>query len=158
MNKFTLSEISSFDNTFQLIKIIAILVFVLIACYYVTKWLGASGMVGGNTQNFKVIETYRIAQNKYLQIVKVGQRYLVLGVTKEHIEFLAELQEDEIFDSTLNKSDQKMVSFKNVLEKMNEKVINKRINNEQETKDLSKHQESKDVKKVHGVDHKEKEK
>lgn len=147
MNKFIISEISSFDNTFQLIKVIAILVFILIACYYVTRWLGASGMVGGNTKNFKVIETYRIAQNKYLQIVQVGSKFLVLGITKEHIEYLAELQEEEIFGSTLDQVDhEKTVSFKSILEKINNKTINKR-----ETKD----KENKEEKKLHEIDKEE---
>lgn len=124
MSVFYLSEISSFSNIMQLMKLLFILLLVLVACYYVTKWLGTSGIMGGNSKNFKTIETYRMAQNKYLQIVKVGEKYLLISITKDHIEYLTELSEEDINLET-NLKQGEIKSFKEILSKINKNQINK---------------------------------
>ena len=44
----------------------------------------------------RVVETLRIAQNKFLQIVKVGEKYLVLSVGKDEVRLIAEIPPEEI--------------------------------------------------------------
>jgi len=43
-----------------------------------------------------VIDTYRITQNKFLQLVQIGTRYVVISITKENITFITEVSEDEL--------------------------------------------------------------
>ena len=43
-----------------------------------------------------MIETMRVTGNKYLQIVRAGERYLVIAVGKDEIHMLAELSREEI--------------------------------------------------------------
>lgn len=47
-------------------------------------------------RSFQVIDTVRIAGNKYVQILKLGDVYLVVAVGKEEVTMLAKLTEDEI--------------------------------------------------------------
>ncbi len=46
--------------------------------------------------NFEVIETFPIAQNKYLQLIRMGNKYVVISVSKESVNYLTELEESEV--------------------------------------------------------------
>ena len=43
-----------------------------------------------------MIETFKIAPNKYIQIIQLGDRYYSIGVTKENITFLTALEEEQL--------------------------------------------------------------
>lgn len=48
-------------------------------------------------QNLELIETLKITNNKYVQIIRAGKdKYLVIGVGKDEISRLGELTEDEV--------------------------------------------------------------
>lgn len=46
--------------------------------------------------NFEVIETFALAQNKYLQLVRMGNKYVVISVAKDSVQFVTELEESEV--------------------------------------------------------------
>lgn len=83
-------------NILQLLGMIVVFVLVLAATYYATKWIARSGAVQPHSKNIKVIETFKIAPNKYIQIVQLGNRYYAIGVTKENIAFLSALDEEQL--------------------------------------------------------------
>ena len=65
--------------------------------------------------------------HKFLQIVKIGNRYFVIGVSKDNITYLCELKEEDLdFSSSQSTGD----SFKNILEKFrkNGQVLNNEEN------------------------------
>ena len=101
-------------DVLELISVLIIFVVVLAATYYVTKWIGKSGVVPSKTQNIRVIETFRIAPNKYIQIVQLGSKYYSIGVTKENITFLAPLEEEQL-DLTEEGIERPPVKFQDVL-------------------------------------------
>jgi len=86
----------SLDNVLQLCAILIVFVLVLAATYYVTKWIGKSGAIQMQSQNIKVIETFKIAPNKYIQIIQLGSQYYSIGITKENITFLTPLTEEQL--------------------------------------------------------------
>jgi len=83
------------NGVLELFGMIIIFILILVACYYTTKWVGKNDLINRTARNISILETYRIAPTKHIQIVKVGKKLLVVGVTKEHIEMLTELSEDE---------------------------------------------------------------
>ncbi len=83
------------NGILQLLGMSCIFVLILVACYYTTKWIAKADIVNKSVKNIAVLETYRISPGKVIQIVKTGKKYIVIGVTKEHIEMLTELSEDE---------------------------------------------------------------
>lgn len=87
---------TTIENVLQLIGLIIIFVVILIATYFTTRWIGSTNLGKGNNRNITVVETYKISQNKYIQIVKVGEKYVVIGISKDHIEYLTELGKDQI--------------------------------------------------------------
>ena len=84
------------NNILQLIATLFVFVLVLALTYFVTKWIAKSGAMQSRAKNIKVIETYKIAPSKYIQIIQIGKKQYAIGVTKEQITFLSELEEDQL--------------------------------------------------------------
>ena len=74
-----------------------VFVIVLALTYFTTRFIASyqKGLVD-NRRNIKVIETFKLTTNKYIQIIKAGEKYLVIGIGKDTITMLTELSEEEI--------------------------------------------------------------
>lgn len=103
-------------NILQLAGVLLAFVLILVVTYYATKWFAGSGIAQTRSANIKVVETFRIAQNKYIQIIQLGDRYYSIGVTKDAITFLTALDEEQLDFSEENTPQQ--MSFKDVLRKV----------------------------------------
>ncbi len=112
------------SNILQLLGMIVVFVLVLAATYYITKWIAKSGAIQPYAKNIKVIETFKIAPNKYIQIIQLGNRYYSIGVTKETITFLSALDEEQLDlqepDVTVQNT-----SFLDVMSKVTSKIKGK---------------------------------
>lgn len=87
---------SSFNSLIQLLGVLVIFVFVLIITYFTTRWIGGFQRQKLSGHSFQVLDTVRIANNKFAQILKLGDTYLVIAVGKDEVTMLAKLTEDEI--------------------------------------------------------------
>ena len=47
-------------------------------------------------KNIQVVETFRVNNNKFIQIIQVGKKYLVISVCKDVVNVLSELTEDDL--------------------------------------------------------------
>lgn len=47
-------------------------------------------------KNIQVVETFRVSNNKFIQIIQVGKKYLVISVCKDVVNILTELTEDDL--------------------------------------------------------------
>lgn len=107
--------LSSMDNFLQLLGVTALFIFVLILTYFTTRLVSGVKATKERGSNFKIIETYKIAPNKFLQIIQIGERFFVISVGKDDIQFITELSKEEITTpelSTLN------ISFSDILSKI----------------------------------------
>lgn len=102
-------------NSFaQFLTVLLIFVGVLALTYFTTRWVASyqkGKMMSGNIQ---VLETFKITQNKYIQIVRIGEHFYALAIGKDEITMLGELKEEEIHiqeDTGMPKMD-----FKQLLE------------------------------------------
>lgn len=107
-------------NIVELIVLLGIFVLVLVACILTTRFIAGHQMQRTKNSNFKPLETYQIAQNRYLHLVQIGSRYFVVSVTKENINFIAELNEEEIVVRQEKQGGQR--SFKEILSQFKAKV------------------------------------
>lgn len=89
---------SGFSNFMQLLGVLLIFVFVLAITYFTTKWIAGYQKSRSFNKNLKVIETLRLTQNKYIQIVEAGEVYLVIGVGKDEITMLTTLTKEQLKD------------------------------------------------------------
>lgn len=109
------------ENVFQLIGLIIIFILILLAAYFTSKFVGNTNMTNLKNPNIKIIETYKIAPNRFLQIVEISGKYIVIGVSKDHIEYITELEADKVIKDD---GEIKPVNFRDVLETIKTKKNN----------------------------------
>lgn len=103
----------------QLLTLLIIFIFVLAVTYYVTRFVGNYQKNKLSASNINILETMRIANNKYIQIVKIGSRVFAIAVAKDTVSYLCELDEDELIykESSSGKMLINNDNFKEILEK-----------------------------------------
>ena len=91
------SGVSMWKSLGQLIWVLILFVLVLLLTLLPTRFLAKyqRGQMQGS-QNLRIIETMRVSANGYIQIIEAGDVYLVIAVSKDHIEKLAELTKDQL--------------------------------------------------------------
>ena len=105
------------DGVVQLITLIIIFILILFLCYWTTRFIGGYQKSALKSTNFEVIEAFRISNTKFIQIIRIGEKYLVISVCKDSINLLTELSKDEVVIQE-KKED---ISFSKILEKVNYK-------------------------------------
>ena len=76
---------SSLNSFIQLLGVLLIFLFVLVITYFTTKWIGGYQKVQMSGRSFQVVDTIRIANNKLVQVIKMGDVYLVIAVAKDNV-------------------------------------------------------------------------
>ena len=87
---------SKWDSFFQLIGVLLIFLFVLAITYVTTRWIGQYQQGMMQNKNIQVVETFRVSNNKFIQIIQVGKKYLVISVCKDVVNILTELTEEDL--------------------------------------------------------------
>lgn len=90
------SQSSRFESIWQLISVSIIFLIVLGLSYYTTRWISKIQKKQSYCKNIEVIETFKITTNKYIQIVRTGEKYLVIAIAKDNISMLTELNEQQL--------------------------------------------------------------
>ena len=104
------------DTYLQFISMLIIFVAVLAATYFFTRWMAGYQKDKTATGNIEVIETARISTTKYIQIVRIGQKYMAIGVGKDEITNLGEISREDLIIKEDNPEDN--LSFKEILDKI----------------------------------------
>lgn len=100
----------------QILTLIFVFIFVLAITYFTTRIVGGYQKQKLAGSNIKILETLRISNSKYIQIVKIGEKYFAMAVCKDTITYLCELNgEDLIYKSVSDESH--LESFKDILDR-----------------------------------------
>ncbi len=129
---FLATSFTGLGNIMKLIGLIILCIIIIAASYYTTKFIGQKQMGNVGESNFKSIDVYRINQNKYIQILKVANKYLVIAVCKDTVTLLGELEESEI---TFKNRDKKR-TFKDILDKVSAEKADTMLENPDESENL----------------------
>ena len=112
---------SSANSYLQFMTVLILFVFVLVITYWTTKWIAGYQKGKRTNANLEVVETFQLANSKYIQIIRVGQKYLAVAIGKDSVTMLTEIPEDQLtFSSSANNE---QMSFKELFEKMQKKTI-----------------------------------
>lgn len=103
----------------RFITVLVLFVIVLWVTWAVTKWTAGYQKGKWTGGNIEMLESFRIAPDKYVQIIRVADKYLAVAVAKDAVTFLAELDESALIVRE-NTAGVKM-SFQEILEKVREK-------------------------------------
>ena len=78
----------------QLFLVVLAFALVLLLAYYATKFLARSGIKKGKIM--ETLESMFINQTSSVRLVRVGGKFFLIGVTKDKITFLTEIEEEQI--------------------------------------------------------------
>ncbi len=103
----------------QLFTLLIIFIIVLALTYYVTRFVGNYQKNKMSGSNINILETMRISNSKYIQIVKIGSKVFAIAVAKDTVTYLCELNEDELIynQASSGKLHVNSDGFKDILEK-----------------------------------------
>lgn len=101
----------------QFLTVLLIFAFVLFITWFTTRFIGNFQKEKSKGQNVKILETVRIAQNKYIQIVQIGDKYFALAVCKDSVTTLGELTPESL---SFDENPGEKISFKDFLNKAKE--------------------------------------
>ena len=124
----TASTVSMLRNLGQLIWVLMLFVLVLLLTLLTTRWIAKYQQGQLHNQNLKIIETLKVSPNGYIQIIRAGDVYLVISVSKDHIEKLAEITPDQLTADTVDTTGQKIdmgESFHDILDKVKQHLPKK---------------------------------
>lgn len=102
------------SSSAQFITVLLIFLFVVAITYFTTRYIAGYQKNLIRTGNMELVESLRISNNKYLQIVRTGNKYLVIAVCKDTVTFLTELEESELI---ISQEEAVGLDFKGLLEK-----------------------------------------
>lgn len=111
--------LSNADAIAQFITAALIFVFVCALTYFTSRFIGGYQKSKMQGANIHIVETTRVAQNKYLQIVEIGNRLFLVSVCKDSMSFIAELNKEDVVLPDKNATPS--LSFKDILEKARNK-------------------------------------
>lgn len=127
---------STMDNALQLFGLILMFCFVLAATYLTSRFVGRSKLGQLRNKNFKVIETYKVAPNKFLQLIKMGSKYVVVSIGKDEVRFITELSEEDVLLPMDN--EQQGMKFSDFIAKVHGKhMITKEIEDVVDIKEMN---------------------
>ena len=115
--KETLQEsgMGGVNSIARFLTLVVIFVLVLAITYFSTRFFAKSQSGIVKAANMQVCETLQLAPGRYLQIVRVGKKYYLIGTGKDNISFMTEIDDDLEF------TDKTLPGFSDILEKFKKK-------------------------------------
>ncbi len=84
------------DSYIQFVTVLLLFVFVLAVTAFVTKWIGNYQKGSSAGTNMELVEALRLSNNKYVQIIRIGRKYLAVVVCKDTVTMLTEISEEDL--------------------------------------------------------------
>lgn len=88
----------------QLFFLIFIFLFVVALAVFCTKWIANLTFLNKYLKKgpsvITVIERIGVSQNASVQLLKVGKVYVLIGITRDKISFLTEVDEEDVIQDT----------------------------------------------------------
>ncbi len=98
-----LTAVTQSTNSFlQFMTVLIIFIVVLFITYFTTRWIAGYQKNKMSNTNIQVVETSKIAGNKYVQILKIGEKYVAVAVCKDTVTTLMEIPPEQIHDAAVN--------------------------------------------------------
>ena len=126
-----LTESGQVDSFVQFVTVLLLFLVVLFITYGVTRWISGiqkTQMVG---RNMEIVDTMRISSSKYLQIVRAGDKYLVIAVCKDTVTMLAEIPGESLALQSGAQASGYQSGFREILEKIRNQNLTEKTTDEE---------------------------
>lgn len=132
---------STFNSVLRFITAIIVFIVVLGATYATTRFIGNYQKKALHSSNFDVIDSYRLSTTKYLQLMRIGNEYVVIAVCKDTVTMLCKVDKDTIIlhheDEDIEKKDINISSFKDMFEQIKKSsTVDDKDENDEDSKEV----------------------
>jgi len=90
--------LADWSNTFEVLGrffyMAVVFVVILVLAYYSTKLVAAAKFSKRGSHNVQIVESVHVGFQSSIQLVKAGSKYFLIGVSKERVTFLTQVDED----------------------------------------------------------------
>ena len=126
-----LTESGRIDSFVQFVTVLLLFLMVFFITYGVTRWISGIQKTQMQGRNMEVVDTMRISSTKYLQIVRAGDKYLVIAVCKDTVTMLAEISKDSLVMEQIALKDGYQLGFREILEKLKNQNLTEKTTDEE---------------------------
>ncbi len=114
---FLSGGMSAISSVAEVVGMLTAFTVVLAAAYFATRYLGKYAAGGRNGGNIHILETVKLAPERYLQIIEISERYFLIGVSKTDISLITELKKEEVKDYRSEIKTDIRIPFKDLLDR-----------------------------------------
>lgn len=111
---YTAVPLAGTNNVVQFITVTLLFVLVLGLTYFTTRFVGGYQKNKLSGTNIKVLETMRVANNKFVSLIKVGDKVFAVALCKDTVTMLGEVDEASL---TIEESADTAPSFDEIFKK-----------------------------------------
>lgn len=104
----------------QIIYILILCVVVFLGAYYSSRLLGNFQMKKNKASNIKILEVISVGPQKTIQLLKIGEEFVLIGVTKDKITFIKDISKDNL-DLNLFENHDTIIPFSQYMNKFKKK-------------------------------------
>lgn len=122
-----------FDGFLTFLSLIFAFALILGLAYVTTKIVASANFKKYKNKNMRLLEGMQLGPQKSLQLVRVGNKILLLALSKDNVEKIETFYPNELNVSE-DDYDKNIVSFQEVFEKMTKGISN---DNEEKVKEVS---------------------
>lgn len=98
----------------ETLTVLIIFAVVLAITYLVTRFVAGYQKTQMSQGNIQILETTRISQTKYLQLIRVGEKYVVIAVCKDNITMITTVEKEQL-DFSQKRDENGKTDFKEIL-------------------------------------------
>ncbi len=91
-----IAQTGGLDSVVRLITVFIIFFFVLGVTYFTSRYVAGFQKKRMGSANIEVIEAARISPGTVLEIIRAGEKYLLIAVAKDGVTMLSELTAEEL--------------------------------------------------------------
>lgn len=121
-----LTNVSGGVSSFlSILSLILIFLLVLVLAYFTSKLAAKyQSNVLNHKSNIRIIESFRLGNNRFISIAKIGESYYALGLGKEEITLIDKLNPEELKILEEAETTDKRLNFKEILSQIKNKDSN----------------------------------
>ena len=90
---FILLNAPTLNTVGRFFYVLILLLFIVLLAWFSIKLMARarSGRFGGGKKNLEIVESANTGVGAYIQIIRAGDKHIVIGVTREHVTMLTEI-------------------------------------------------------------------
>ncbi|PWT28099.1 MULTISPECIES: flagellar biosynthetic protein FliO [Butyrivibrio] len=100
----------------QFLTVIFLFIVILVLTYFTTRFIAGYQKNHSVNTNIESVEVMRLSPSQYVQIIRIGQKYVAIAVSKDSIEKLCELSSEDV--EAISHEETSMNSFRDVMDKI----------------------------------------